>query len=96
MKAYTVATGNVDPRIRASRRAVRLIKKQKGLLGAHPCYPDGTIWLFRTENDAKIARNKMEAAGISCGVNICEVDIDDKYDCRDGGAEQIGMEDGAE
>ena len=79
MKAYTVATGNVDPTNRKSRQAVKYVKNLKGLLGVHPLYPDGTIWLFDSENNAKIARNLMNEKGIQTGRNICEVEIDDKY-----------------
>ena len=79
MKAYTVAVGNINPLNRGSRRTVKFISKLKGLLGVHPCPPDGTLILFDTENNAKIARNEMNAVGILTGCNICEVEIDDKY-----------------
>lgn len=76
MKVWSVATGNVDPRIKGCRRAVSFIKKQKGLIGGHPHPPNGSLWLFRTEDDAKRARNRMEARGILCGDNICEGEIE--------------------
>lgn len=79
MKAYTVATGNVNPLMKRSRQAVKYITKLEGFLGVHPAPPRGTLWLFDTENNAKIARNKMEDKGIVCGVNICEVEFDEKY-----------------
>lgn len=79
MKAYTVAVGNINPLMRASRKAVKFIAKLDGLIGVHPHYPDGTLILFRTENDAKIGKNRMEAVGIHTGHNICECEIDDKF-----------------
>lgn len=79
MKVYTVAVGNVDPTNRRSIKAVEYIAKLKGLVGVHPHYPDGTLILFDTENNAKIARNMMNAKGIQTGRNICEVEIDAKY-----------------
>lgn len=79
MKVWTVAVGNVNPFNRKSRKAVKFIAKRKGLIGVHPHYPDGTLILFDTENNAKIARNEMNAVGILTGSNICEVEIDDKY-----------------
>ena len=84
MKVYTVAVGNVNPLSRRSRKAVKFISKLKGLVGVHPHYPDGTLILFDTENNAKIARNEMNAVGIVTGSNICEVEIDDKYAEREG------------
>lgn len=79
MKVYTVAVGIFDPFNRRSRKAVKFISTLKGLVGVHPHYPDGTLILFRTENDAKIARNEMQSKGILTGRNICEAEIDDKY-----------------
>lgn len=79
IKVYAVGTGNVDPLKRKSRQAVKYCSKLNGLVGVHPHYPDGTLWLFDTENNAKIAKNKMESRGILTGRNICEVFIDEKY-----------------
>ena len=79
MKGYTVAVGNFNPFIRASRKAVKYISTLDGMIGIHPQYPRGMLIIFKTENDAKIGKNKMEAKGIQTGRNICEVEIDDKY-----------------
>lgn len=77
-KLWTVATGEVDPFKKASRDAVKFISTLHGFVGVHPL--DGyTIWLFDTENNAKIARNKMQGKGIVCGTNICDVYVDEKY-----------------
>ena len=79
MKAYTVGVGNINPTSKASRKAVDYIVTLNGFVGIHPQYPRGTLILFDTENNAKIARNLMNLKGITTGRNICEVEIDDKY-----------------
>ena len=77
-KLWTVATGVVNPLVKESRQAVKFISKLHGFVGVHPV--DGyTVWLFDTENNAKIARNKMRNKGIECGTNICDVYVDEKY-----------------
>lgn len=68
---WTVATGNVDPLKKASRKAVELVKGLEGFVAVHSHYPHGTLWLFDSLNNAKGARNQMEAKGIQCGTNIC-------------------------
>lgn len=75
MKAWSVAVGNFDPLQKESREALEYIKGLKGLVGAHPKYPHGTLIFFDTENNAKTARNMMDAKGIQTGRNICELDI---------------------
>ena len=79
MKAYTVAVGNINPLMKSSRYALKFIKKLDGFIGVYPHYPDGTLILFRTENDAKKGKYRMESMGIQTGYNICECEIDDKY-----------------
>lgn len=68
---WTVATGNFNPFMKASREAVKFIRDLDGLVGVHPHYPRGTLLLFDSLNNAKGARNLMEAKGIKCGNNIC-------------------------
>ena len=75
MKAWSVAVGNINPLQKKSRDAVKYIKTLKGLVGVQPNYPHGTLIFFDTENNAKIARNLMNAKGIQTGTNICEFDI---------------------
>ena len=82
MKAYSVAVGNINPLQKASRDAVKFISKLKGFVGFYPHYPDGTLCFFKTENDAKRARNMMESEGIQTGHNICEMEIGGKGDDR--------------
>lgn len=85
VKVYTVAIGNA-PMPWASRKvkksaekAINFIKELDGFIGVNPQPPRGTLCLFRTENDAKIARNRMNAEGIRTGDNICECYIDERY-----------------
>lgn len=75
MKAWSVAVGNINPLQKASRDAVKYITNLNGFLGFFPHYPNGTLCFFVTENDAKIARNKMDSKGIQTGRNICEMEI---------------------
>ena len=78
-KVYSVAVGNFNIFKRKSRQAMKFISKLDGLVGVHPCYPHGQLILFKTENDAKIGRNRMNEKGIQTGHNICEVYVDEKY-----------------
>ena len=75
MKGYSVAVGNINPLQKSSRDAVKYISKLKGFVGFFPHYPYGTLCFFKTENDAKKARNMMNCEGIQTGNNICEMEI---------------------
>ena len=53
-----------------------------GFQGLYPNYPDGTLLIFDTENNAKGGRNLIRAyPGVQfpCGENIGEVFINKKY-----------------
>ena len=79
---YTVAVGNLPlpPFVpKASREAVDYIKTLDGFVGFYPMYPNGTLCLFKSENEAKAAKNLMNAKGIRTGLNICEVFVDRAY-----------------
>ncbi len=84
-EVWTVAVGNAPsifsmPHIKKKAKAALLLaKEQKGFVGANPQPPRGTLLLYRTENDAKIARNVLQAHGVVCGNNICKVYIDERY-----------------
>ena len=85
VRAWTVAIGNA-PGIfapirvkRSAKKALKYISEQEGLIGFHPHPPMGTLCLFVSENDAKRARNMMEATGIHTGNNICECSVDMEY-----------------
>ena len=60
-------------------QTLKIIQEQEGFIAFLPIYPRGTLCLFKTENDAKGARNMMRFHGIQCGDNICEVYVDKRY-----------------
>lgn len=83
MRAYTVAIPNLPifPNKRV-KKFVKYIGTLEGFIGIHPAYPHGTLLLFKTENNAKMARNLIKSYKgyeSDVGVNICEVKIDDMY-----------------
>lgn len=81
--AWTVAVGNISLRPKywkSNREFFRTLREEcEGYLGIHPMEPHGTLLLFESLNDAKIARNILTAKGIQCGRNICEVCISEEY-----------------
>ena len=79
IRAYAFAVGNFEPFNKKSRAAMRIINKQEGLIGIHPEYPRGTVLVFATENDAKIARNRLDFEGVKTGSDICECFVEKKY-----------------
>lgn len=44
---------------RDSKKLMDYVTKLDGFLGIHPQYPHGTALIFRTENDAKRAKNLL-------------------------------------
>ena len=72
---YTITTGNINPFMSRSRAVVDFIKQQEGFIGVHPHYPDGTLWVFDTLNNAKIARNRIKGQGGIAGKNIMEAEL---------------------
>lgn len=75
MECFSVAVGNIDIYNAASRKAVMFIKTLDGFIGITPVPPRGTLILFKSENDAKIGRNRMNSMGIQTGKNICRFSI---------------------
>lgn len=59
--------------------AISYIVRLEGFLGFVPVPNKGTLCIFKTENDAKIGRNLMDAVGINTGHNICDAYVDDQY-----------------
>lgn len=74
-KAWTVATGAVNPFVKASREAAVFITKLKGFVAVHPD-THVTLWIFDSEESAKAAKEKMGNKGIQTGNNICPCEID--------------------
>lgn len=79
---WTVAIGNFPLPIFMSKKVkvvIQFIREQEGFVGFYPCYPHGTLCLFKTENQAKIARNMMHGRDIKTGDNICQVYINREF-----------------
>lgn len=84
VSVYTVAIGNFKPfaigkQKRVQEQVIDFLKSLEGFIGVYPYYPKGTLCLFKTENDAKRAKNSIRAKGIQTGNNIGEVYVDKKY-----------------
>jgi len=73
---WTVSTG--ADRL-PTKEELEVIKKQEGLVGAHPHYPLGLFWLFKSLECANTAKNNMENAGIHTGSVIKKVLVESKY-----------------
>jgi len=74
---WTVAIPEIRPFLMGKKRkaqdkALRFIQKLEGFVGFHPVIGRGTLCLFRTENEAKRARNLIQDAGCPTGYNITE------------------------
>lgn len=76
VKVYVFAIGHgTDPLwnpVKAKKEVeamAEILKGCEGLMGVHPIWPN-TLAAFDTLNNAKVARNRMEAAGSPCGKNI--------------------------
>lgn len=79
---YTVAVGNIPlpPFVKKeSRQAIDFIQELPGFIGFYPHWPEGTLCIFKTKNDAIRGKNDMESKGIQTGFNIGEVYIDKNY-----------------
>lgn len=79
VKCWAFATGRLVIWKKASRDAAHYIMTQPGYVGTH-VVPDGRmLWVFKSENDAKRAKNNAEAQGAQCGKRVGEVYVDAKY-----------------
>ena len=80
VKCYTVAIPNLPLILkREHKKLIEDISKYEGFVGVHPHYPRGTILIFKTKNNAKIARNKLKRILNIVGNNVGEVYIDERY-----------------
>ncbi len=66
---YAVATGRIRLYMKASREAAMFITGLEGFLAVFP-FDKGTLWLFDSKNNAKMARNMMATRGIRFGKHI--------------------------
>ena len=84
--AYTFAIPNLPVptlfnrifRRKMLRMTADMLKSLDGLTGITFSPPQGTLLHFETLNQAKIARNQIEALGNNCGVNIMESELDEE------------------
>lgn len=83
VECYTVAIPNLPlfPNKKVTT-FLRWIQDMEGFVGLRPEYPRGTLLIFRTENDAKRAKNMIPTyPGYKCGTgkNICKVYVPKEY-----------------
>ena len=79
--AFAIANLPIIPD-RKVKNFLKYISGLEGYQGLYPHYPDGTLLIFNTENNAKAARNLVRNyRGYTGGVgdNIGEVYINKKY-----------------
>jgi hypothetical protein len=84
VELWGVGVGNlplmmIGKKAKAAKEAILYIASLKGFVGIHPHYPEGNICMFKTENDAKGARNLMRAKGIETGKEIGKFYVDKRY-----------------
>lgn len=82
VEVYGFAVGHIPlfPRLhKGCKEALDIIKEQEGLIGLHEVGRRGNILLFRSKNEAIIARNVMSGRGIACGTDIGKFLVDEKY-----------------
>lgn len=79
VRCWAFGVGNPSPWLKASRDAVKYISTLEGLLGIHPSPPKGTLLIFDTENNAKIAMNLCKSKGIRTGGKVGEVFVEKQY-----------------
>ena len=82
VECYTVGIGNFSPNPflqKKQKEVLDFIQKLDGFCGVYPYYPKGTLCIFKTENNAKIAQNKMDAKGIQTGKIIGKIFVDKQY-----------------
>ena len=89
VEAFTVAVpnlagtlpGTMKPRmLRDSKKLLSYASKLDGFLGIHPAPPHGTLLIFKTENEAKRARNLLaNDLKVQTGTNITKIYIPEQY-----------------
>lgn len=69
-KVYIFAIGNFPKNRNQMYQVIGYIKELDGMLGIHPCYPDGNLLVFDSINNCKRGKNLLEMVGIKTGDNI--------------------------
>ncbi|MBO7711917.1 MAG: hypothetical protein J6S85_00030 [Methanobrevibacter sp.] len=72
---YSVATGAISLVHKRSREAYEFMAKQDGFVSIYPAIGH-TLFLYDSENNARVARIKASSKGIQCGNNICRFKSD--------------------
>ncbi len=78
---FGLGAGRILPRlgmIKAQKKAMELISKQKGFIGVHPIDLWHTLLLYETLNDAKGAKNELKFRNCPVG-EVVPVLIQEEY-----------------
>lgn len=74
---YGIGIGNLT--LPPVKKALGFIQGLDGFVAFYPYWPHGTVCVFRTLNEAKVAKNLMQAKGIKTGREIAEMFIEKQY-----------------
>ena len=74
VEAWGVGINDLD-----AMKHVEDIKAARGFIGVNLSHPQGTLLLFKTENDAKICRNILEYANCRVGRGVAKVFVPKEY-----------------
>lgn len=72
---YSVAAGDLPLAPWKLRPIGGFLKTLDGFRAMHPVPTGGTLLFFDAEQNAKVARNRLEAEGNGCGRNICKWNV---------------------
>lgn len=81
MIVFALGAGRITPKfgmIKAQKKAMELIGKQKGFIGVHAVDLWHTLLLYETLNDAKGAKNELKYKNVPVG-QVAPCLIDEKY-----------------
>lgn len=77
-RCYAITIPNLpDPILmqEEARQVAAFLRTLKGLIGFYPHYPEGTIMLFETLEDARMARARFTEQGNPCGDYIINAEL---------------------
>lgn len=77
-KCYAITIPNLpDPILmqEEARAVAAFLNTMKGLIGFFPHFPEGTILLFETIDDARMARARFTEMGNPCGDYIINAEL---------------------
>jgi len=80
IKCYAITIPNLpDPILmqEEAQNVAAFLKTIKGLIGFFPHYPEGTILLLETLDDARFARSRFTEQGNPCGDYIINAELTD-------------------